>query len=120
MPDRDFKRTDHDLLVRLHERFTMFDDNVTRRFETLTASIGLMKTEVEAKADYREFSEAKEKTRDNMKALIKRLEALETAHTIEDAKKGVYINLASWGWRNWAQLIAAILLIVTFIESVIK
>ena len=114
--DHQLLQTDHDLLVRLHERFSNFEKNVITMLESANSRIGEVMAQTESKADLRDFSMYKEKTNDALVTLDKRIDSIEKNELVSDTKKEVYIDLASWTWKHWAQ----IALFITVMASVLK
>lgn len=105
MPNsNEFNQIDHDLLVRLHERFSNFETTIITAIDSVNSRIGKVMSDVDTKADYREFNEYKEKINGRIQGLEDEVKAMKIESQIDHAKKGVYVDLASWTWKHWAQV----------------
>lgn len=116
----EFSLTDHDLLVRLHERFSNFEKLIISSIDGVNNRVGQVMSDVDSKTDFKDFVANKEKTNEKIHSIDKRLKKVEDLNKEENIKKGVYINMAAWTWKNWAQLIGIILLIISFLDNITK
>lgn len=113
-------QTDHDLLVRLHERFGNFEKLIISSMESLNSRIGQIMSDVDSKVSYKEFVETRDKHRTQAEELKSKIDFLEKEHIILNTKKDVYIGITSWTWKNWAQIIAGISILSFIVNSILS
>lgn len=117
--ERELLQSDHDLLVRLHERFGNFEKTVLSSIDSINNLVGKVMAQVDGKTEYREFISHKEKSMELFESNARRITALEQKELVDDTKKSVYVNIASWTWKHWLQVGAFITIMAGVLKAII-
>lgn len=108
--------SDHDLLIRLHERMVSLEKHILESLERAHKSIGKIGGDIEKKLDIHIYKEEKKEIDGKIEDHEKRIGGIEKYNLISETKKAVYFDIASFTWKHWLQLGT----FLTFIFAVIK
>lgn len=111
-PNRD-EVSDHDLLIRLDERFSTFETSVARMLTDFNDKISRLLDHLEKKVDKSDFVAVEKK----VEVIDTRVIALENDKIARDAGRQMIINIGSLGWKGWLLAAGIISLIIGLIKA---
>lgn len=97
-------QTDHDLLIRLHERMGSLEKHIMRALENTDIKVGSILNELKKKLDTVTYEEDRKEVNGKLRDYGKRIDNLETAHLVSDTKKQVYFDIAGFTWKHYVQI----------------